>query len=97
MIMFKTLWEFFKWKDIHLDIFRDMIQYKYFSSQAVLWQANKSLYTLVGSPDVRGERGGWGTSQSLPQWYIRLLQCLVALKSTALTFQLCSNYIHVLG
>lgn len=43
------------------------------------------------------ERGGWGTSQSLPQWYIRPLQCSVALKSTVLTFQLCSNYIHVLG
>lgn len=46
---------------------------------------------------MRVERGGWGTSQSHPQWYIRPFQCLVALKSTAMTFQLCSNYIHVLG
>lgn len=63
----------------------------------MLWQANKDLCTFSSSPDVRVERGGWGTSQSHPQWYIRPFQCLVALKSTAMTFQLCSNYIHVLG
>lgn len=82
--------------NIHLDIFRDMFS-THFSTQPLLWQANKDFCTLAASPDVKSERGGWGTSQSHPQWYIRPLQCSVALKSTALTFQLRSNYIHVLG
>lgn len=32
-----------------------------------------------------------------PQWYIRLQQRSVPLKSTTMTFQLRSNYIRVLG
>ena len=81
---------------IPLDIFKGLFS-THSSSKTVLFQANKDLCTLVGSPDARSERGVGGTSQSFPQWYIRPLQCSMALKRTALTFQLCSNYIHVLG
>lgn len=67
------------------------------SFQTIVRQDNKGLCTLVGPSDVQEGGGGRDISQPLPEWYIRPSQSSVALHRTALTFQLCSNYIHVRG